>query len=101
MIRRPPRSTLFPYTTLFRSRTGDRSQNEVKLHHNLVACLPATPNFHERPGGWLSWNTIEVRAKPGIFGPCRDAQPQRPLAVRAPRDENPLRIGSWIVAIQN
>src|SRR2546422_4232890 len=23
MIRRPPRSTLFPYTTLFRSRTGD------------------------------------------------------------------------------
>src|SRR5688572_31524847 len=23
MIRQPPRSTLFPYTTLFRSRTGD------------------------------------------------------------------------------
>src|SRR2546426_8413929 len=23
MIRRPPRSTLFPYTTLFRSRTSD------------------------------------------------------------------------------
>src|SRR3712207_9013032 len=25
MIRRPPRSTLFPYTTLFRSRSGRRS----------------------------------------------------------------------------
>src|SRR3712207_7479397 len=25
MIRRPPRSTLFPYTTLFRSRDGIRS----------------------------------------------------------------------------
>src|SRR3712207_7675615 len=25
MIRRPPRSTLFPYTTLFRSRTARRS----------------------------------------------------------------------------
>src|SRR2546426_11474678 len=25
MIRRPPRSTLFPYTTLFRSQTRDRS----------------------------------------------------------------------------
>src|SRR2546430_6745374 len=25
MIRRPPRSTLFPYTTLFRSRPGDRA----------------------------------------------------------------------------
>src|SRR5256885_10221946 len=24
MIRRPPRSTLFPYTTLFRSHTGER-----------------------------------------------------------------------------
>src|SRR2546430_8848663 len=24
MIRRPPRSTLFPYTTLFRSRGGER-----------------------------------------------------------------------------
>src|SRR3712207_8536550 len=27
MIRRPPRSTLLPYTTLFRSRSGDR------VHH--------------------------------------------------------------------
>src|SRR5258708_31696915 len=26
MIRRPPRSTLFPYTTLFRSLTGSRSR---------------------------------------------------------------------------
>src|SRR5206468_9215105 len=25
MIRRPPRSTLFPYTTLFRSRRGSRA----------------------------------------------------------------------------
>src|SRR2546430_8734458 len=29
MIRRPPRSTLFPYTTLFRSQRGD-------WHHLLV-----------------------------------------------------------------
>src|SRR2546427_12401505 len=26
MIRRPPRSTLFPYTTLFRSRIGDGAE---------------------------------------------------------------------------
>src|SRR5258708_26787524 len=26
MIRRPPRSTLFPYTTLFRSRSGSRQR---------------------------------------------------------------------------
>src|SRR3712207_9497784 len=28
MIRRPPRSTLFPYTTLFRSRGGGRPTRE-------------------------------------------------------------------------
>src|SRR3712207_7546978 len=28
MIRRPPRSTLFPYTTLFRSRTAGLSRRE-------------------------------------------------------------------------
>src|SRR5690242_20826614 len=29
MIRRPPRSTLFPYTTLFRSRKGDLDESLV------------------------------------------------------------------------
>src|SRR3712207_7418231 len=29
MIRRPPRSTLFPYTTLFRSRPTRRARNEL------------------------------------------------------------------------
>src|SRR3712207_7996966 len=29
MIRRPPRSTLFPYTTLFRSREGDAAALDV------------------------------------------------------------------------
>src|SRR5260221_2677815 len=31
MIRRPPRSTLFPYTTLFRSRTLERELEWVRL----------------------------------------------------------------------
>src|SRR5258708_13170303 len=31
MIRRPPRSTLFPYTTLFRSRPGRRSGRAGRL----------------------------------------------------------------------
>src|SRR5947199_7033376 len=33
MIRRPPRSTLFPYTTLFRSRLA----RELDRHHRVVA----------------------------------------------------------------
>src|SRR5256885_8793329 len=35
MIRRPPRSTLFPYTTLFRSFTAERSlgAGEMWIYH--------------------------------------------------------------------
>src|SRR2546430_8947298 len=44
MIRRPPRSTLFPYTTLFRSRpcarTGDWSAGRGKLPHAGCPFLP-------------------------------------------------------------
>src|SRR6266487_306526 len=36
MIRRPPRSTLFPYTTLFRARAGERVQQR-RLAHVRVA----------------------------------------------------------------
>src|SRR5256885_4411022 len=41
MIRRPPRSTLFPYTTLFRSRLGERDQR--RMHAARAA-------FDPRPG---------------------------------------------------
>src|SRR2546422_7938847 len=52
MIRRPPRSTLFPYTTLFRSRGGEvgdvmrsrRTQtNEVGRCAVLFPALPSGP----------------------------------------------------------
>src|SRR5690349_23114375 len=34
MIRRPPRSTLFPYTTLFRSRSILASRTRLVLNHD-------------------------------------------------------------------
>src|SRR5437773_5965499 len=37
MIRRPPRSTLFPYTTLFRSQMGLAN---VELYEGLIESLP-------------------------------------------------------------
>src|SRR3712207_8056160 len=40
MIRRPPRSTLFPYTTLFRSRQGERTLEQC--YQNLEAPIGAT-----------------------------------------------------------
>src|SRR2546422_6156862 len=41
MIRRPPRSTLFPYTTLFRSRMPAAPGVEVRTTYRL-ACVLAT-----------------------------------------------------------
>src|SRR2546430_11352779 len=35
MIRRPPRSTLFPYTTLFRSRRGDQGERDQRRPERL------------------------------------------------------------------
>src|SRR2546430_9992496 len=35
MIRRPPRSTLFPYTTLFRSLNADASHETEQLHRHV------------------------------------------------------------------
>src|SRR2546429_7065068 len=36
MIRRPPRSTLFPYTTLFRSATGNNGSSFAGLSTNTL-----------------------------------------------------------------
>src|SRR2546422_8397270 len=61
MIRRPPRSTLFPYTTLFRS-TNDLAVRRAVMHGIDVAglaktvwdgvfqpaCSPLTPNMFGR-----------------------------------------------------
>src|SRR3712207_8228194 len=38
MIRRPPRSTLFPYTTLFRSENGLVSRSVFRVWHAPQGC---------------------------------------------------------------
>src|SRR2546425_7711112 len=41
MIRRPPRSTLFPYTTLFRSRTVRLLPDGIlPIFHYVCGCAP-------------------------------------------------------------
>src|SRR5687768_18180708 len=56
MIRRPPRSTLFPYTTLFRSgglQAGDSSGGAVKLvAQDVIGSGPgAEPGQLDQPRG--------------------------------------------------
>src|SRR3712207_6909485 len=47
MIRRPPRSTLFPYTTLFRSRARLATPPRLQAPRAPRASLPLR---HRRPG---------------------------------------------------
>src|SRR5260370_2840530 len=46
MIRRPPRSTLFPYTTLFRSEDGGRRRRRGDVHEYPRPQLPARSEEH-------------------------------------------------------
>src|SRR2546429_4630213 len=55
MIRRPPRSTLFPYTTLFRSPSGkthrhDGQQREEKDETEIIRRSRETRRHRERRG---------------------------------------------------
>src|SRR2546421_2154060 len=52
MIRRPPRSTLFPYTTLFRSEADRnrlvREQRRGVIRHDLVGMIDAKHDERDR-----------------------------------------------------
>src|SRR2546422_6944063 len=71
MIRRPPRSTLFPYTTLFRShRRGPRIQSRGPRGHPQVlaahAAWAATRQDHLEsvtPNGEIGRDTSELQSR--------------------------------------
>src|SRR5256885_5634997 len=74
MIRRPPRSTLFPYTTLFRSG--------LAAHHALVAL-----------GGALERKHLRHRPHAGVHGEGQrvlrvDGRARRPADDRAAPEED-------------
>src|SRR2546430_8874434 len=47
MIRRPPRSTLFPYTTLFRSDEGGNDCSERRAHYDCNGQIKDVAAQHE------------------------------------------------------
>src|SRR2546430_7753885 len=49
MIRRPPRSTLFPYTTLFRSERAAANPQPVTHGEQLCALRPRPTHFDLAP----------------------------------------------------
>src|SRR3989449_4892198 len=96
MIRRPPRSTLFPYTTLFRSPehvallVGERADDETSVELR-AASLDRRPGDHR--GGEAALHV----GGPAPVDPTVDQlgaeRRVRPLARVAPRD--PRGGGPW------
>src|SRR5258708_24781649 len=62
MIRRPPRSTLFPYTTLFRSHVVDIGLDELETESRLVGfeILRSVPRRGERDNKYTAGHVLVV-----------------------------------------
>src|SRR3712207_7542387 len=79
MIRRPPRSTLFPYTTLFRSRRSTATR-----------CGTSTTRSVAREGGAPAWRSGAARGRGGAVR-GRSSRVRRGAGVgpraRGPRSE--------------
>src|SRR3712207_7450201 len=86
MIRRPPRSTLFPYTTLFRSPDGGRQappSAEVAGHRGREAVVP--PAGHDAAAAGEAGH--DDRGDLGVAG-----EPAEDLAL--PPDRKSTRLNS-------
>src|SRR2546430_11000997 len=78
MIRRPPRSTLFPYTTLFRSLTAERSRDRDS---------PSAPSL---PGCTACLHACRCRlmcATDLCYSSCTASFPRRDRCCSTPRSE--------------
>src|SRR5256885_8123307 len=62
MIRRPPRSTLFPYTTLFRSRAARQQLKAMTPELQVTDDLGAQQAVHVRGGGHLDRKSTRLNS---------------------------------------
>src|SRR2546430_6090893 len=60
MIRRPPRSTLFPYTTLFRSRHTHSSPSGCGACCSVRCCSPSHSNIGDRKSTRLNSSHSQI-----------------------------------------
>src|SRR5260221_4920458 len=71
MIRRPPRSTLFPYTTLFRSYAISLAAEVGKTHHLLGSVFQEQGKLDDA----IRYYKKSLELDPTIF--CRDRKSTR------------------------
>src|SRR5256885_3865668 len=76
MIRRPPRSTLFPYPTLFRSET-DSAGNVTGITASVPAALVATP-------GTAFVNTLSPHSGAGVRAKSIDRSEEHTSELQSP-----------------
>src|SRR5260370_23503140 len=86
MIRRPPRSTLFPYTTLFRSPSTRGATERVTVHptdtFGICRLAGLKPLGEVRTAGRARDRLVRLRAAgapyPGGTPPCHQTPPRPP-----------------------
>src|SRR2546422_3687337 len=83
MIRRPPRSTLFPYTTLFRSRRADRGVHHRRQEVNRRVAHHASGL---RAGGRSEEHTSELQSRLHLV--CRLLLEKKKKQTRKPAPES-------------
>src|SRR3989442_6712929 len=88
MIRRPPRSTLFPYTTLFRSQAG-RSSVEPPSRPPTAS----TRRSDDQRTGWREYHPCWSERLRGTLRRCE------PLGTRLSKDRKSTRLNSSHVRI--
>src|SRR3712207_9318178 len=74
MIRRPPRSTLFPYTTLFRSKLSDNlKKHKIQAHieerpsHFKVKTKPSSNVFYDKDRKSTRLNSSHANISYAVF----------------------------------
>src|SRR5256714_14945880 len=83
MIRRPPRSTLFPYTTLFRSHPLDPFLGDVRADDRVLPAglLLIGGELLQVPAGWLHSPGDPAQPVRPVPGPAHQARDLRDVGV--------------------
>src|SRR2546430_15299971 len=109
MIRRPPRSTLFPYTTLFRSHADRLGDVEPGIGTHADRGFETCDDVGALRGDWGGGGAEhrphgETSPHPRPLSTRRTARPARaaiPQNSRRPDGSGPARrsVGNWAVAL--
>src|SRR2546430_4524641 len=91
MIRRPPRSTLFPYTTLFRSSSnGGHAARQVEARKAESHFAIERRRALDRPlprGGLVKHNIMHQNGKAHLLTPITSQNPMPPSSFKKKKEK--------------